>query len=103
MEAKPQAREWYEDPHKLQEKRIELGVSVERLAKIVGRHKSYIEEIEAGHIAAGSIVIVSVIVASSGVGDGLTLGSLTAVVPGNHDFRDAACRGSHTGWECREA
>ena len=58
----PTALEWYGDPHKLQQKRIDLGVSIERLAKIVGRHKSYIEEIEAGHIAAVSIVIVSVIV-----------------------------------------
>ena len=30
--------------------RIDLGVSVERLAKIVGRHKSYIEETESGRI-----------------------------------------------------
>lgn len=42
--------EWYEDPVKLREKREALGVSVERLARIVGRHKSYVEEVESGRI-----------------------------------------------------
>lgn len=52
-EAKPPVIEeklWYEDAAKLQQKRIDLGVSVERLAKLIGRHRSYVEEVESGRI-----------------------------------------------------
>ena len=42
---------WYEDATELRQKREELGVSAARLAKAVGRHRSWIEEIEAGRIA----------------------------------------------------
>jgi hypothetical protein len=42
---------WYEDPAQLRQKSEELGVSHAQLAKLIGRHPSYIEEIESGCIA----------------------------------------------------
>lgn len=50
MIEEPSTLAWYEDFHQLQQKRLKLGVTVERLARLIGRHHSYIEEVEAGRV-----------------------------------------------------
>ena len=42
-------------------------------------------------IFAGSVTIVPIVFTGGCVSNRLALGSLTAVLPGNHDFRDGTC------------